>query len=377
VPSLQRAGAETGVVNLLNGLDDAIFKKYLFTFDKGLDQYDRLDHNYVNFFIQCRRYKFDPAPVLRIAGLIDTEGIDVIHCTLQFSILLGWLALRISKCKPALVATLHTTLNQSVKEELQDRFIYQWILRRCADVTFVCEKQRSYWLKRYPLLDKNSRVIYNGVNTEYFSPINAGELGRKLRKKLNIPDDAAVIACVAGFRKEKGHADLVRAFASIENRNNTYLLLAGDGETKKEIEALVADRGLQICVRFLGVQQDVRPIFAAADLSVLASTAVETFSNSMLESMSMGKPVLATNLGGLSEAIIPGETGYLVEPGRPDELACAIMCVLSDRDRAKRMGEAARRLVLRKFTLQKMLESKAEALQTVYNREYRIRILHS
>ena len=74
VPSLIRAGAETGVVNLLNGLDNTIFRKYLFTFQKALDQYDRLDHNYVHFFNQCRRYKFDPAPVLRIAGLIDTEG---------------------------------------------------------------------------------------------------------------------------------------------------------------------------------------------------------------------------------------------------------------------------------------------------------------
>ncbi len=147
-------------------------------------------------------------------------------------------------------------------------------------------------------------------------------------------------------------------------------MLAGDGETKKAIETLVIDMGLQVGVRFLGVQQDVRPTLAAADLSVLASTA-ETFSNSMLESMSMGKPVLASNLGGLPEAIIPGETGYLVTPGRPDELARAIVYALSDRERTKRMGEAARRLVLKKFTLNIMLESKTEALQTVYNKEYR------
>ncbi|HHJ35543.1 MAG TPA: hypothetical protein ENJ87_07240, partial [Gammaproteobacteria bacterium] len=99
VPSLRRAGAETQALDLVNGLDNSLFEKHLFTFHRVLEQLDRLDRDHIQFYNYPRRYKFDLAPIRQMAQLIDREKIDVIHCTLQFSLLLAWLARLLSRRK--------------------------------------------------------------------------------------------------------------------------------------------------------------------------------------------------------------------------------------------------------------------------------------
>jgi glycosyltransferase involved in cell wall biosynthesis len=111
----------------------------------------------------------------------------------------------------------------------------------------------------------------------------------------------------------------------------------------------IADLGLEGRVVLAGAMADVRPLLRASRLSVLASTAVETFSIAMLESMAMQVPVLATNIGGLREAIAPGVTGDLMEPGNIEEMTQKIRSLMSDAAKCEQMGIAARALVVEKF----------------------------
>ena len=99
---------------------------------------------------------------------------------------------------------------------------------------------------------------------------------------------------------------------------------------------------------------DVRPLLLASRLSVLASIAVETFSIAMLESMAMQVPVLATNIGGLREAITPGATGDLLEPGDNEEMTQKIRSLMSDAAKCEQMGIAARALVIEEFRNEEM-----------------------
>ncbi len=361
VPSLRRAGAQTQVVDLVNGLDSRRFEKHLFTFHTVLELLERIDREQVVFYNHPRSHKFDLGPVQEIARLIDHQGIDVIHCSLQFSLLLAWLARRMSRRKPPLVAAIHTTVNRSLKEALQDRLIYRHLLKRSAGVIFVCENQRNHWLKKHPALKRNSRVIYNGIDVARFDPDAWGSAGQRLRAALDIPGGAQVIACVAGFRPEKGHGQLIDAFAGLSG--TPYLVFAGEGETRSAMELRIRESGLADRVRFLGVVEDVRPLLAMASISVLASTAVETFSIAMLESMAMGVPMVATNIGGMGEAILPGDTGFLVPPGDVEALRMAIADALSDTRRLHDMGRAARALVQARFTLEAMVEQTSEVLQ--------------
>lgn len=366
VHSLIRAGAETQLVNLINGFDVEQMQKYLFTYESCLDQIGDVDQRNVTCINVARRHKYDLEPVRRMARIIDDESIDIIHCTLQFSLLLAWLARRMARKKPRLIIALHTTKNRNIKDELQDRFIYRWFIPRCKSVVFVCHAQKQYWLERYPHLEKKSRVIYNGIDTSKFDPEPWKKKGEQLRINLSIPADALVISCIAGFRPEKGHAILIRALKKVANR--PYLLLAGDGELQPEMRRLVDSLGLAEHVQFLGMLDDVRPLLAASNLSLLPSK-TETFSMAMLESMSMQTPVLASDVGGLSEAITPGETGFLVAPGDEEALSKILSDIADEKYNMENMGHKSREVVMVNFSYDQMIRDTENLLLNVMSND--------
>lgn len=366
VPTLRRAGAETQVIDLVNGFDDSRFSKTLIVFAENVDQKDRLDSRSVDFHHLQQKSKYDFSIANEIAAIIDEKSVDIIHCTLQISLLIGYLARRKSQRSPKIVVAIHTTLNISLKMELFDRLLYRWLIARCDRVIFVCKSQAEYWSTKYSGLRDISTVVYNGVDTEYFSRDAVTGEDREFRISHGILSDASVISCIAGFRKEKGHLDLLGAFSKLGE--NSYLVLAGEGPHRKEAEQYAAGHGIQDRVLFLGDVADVRPILAASDLSVLASTAVETFSIAMLESMSMQVPTLVTNIGGLAEAVIPGETGAIVEPGQPDYLATALRSLLADKTELGEMGARARRRVTRHFRKSEMIKNTENVLLSVVGR---------
>lgn len=363
VPTLRRAGAETQVVDLANGLDNAQYTKTLVVFEKNTEQLERLDRDSVAFYQFLRKGKLGFWMVRDIARLVDERRIDVIHCTIQISLLVGWVACALAKRKPRLVVALHTTVNLTRKFELFDRLLYRWLINRCDRIIFVCHNQADYWVKKNPSLREKAHVIYNGVDAEYYQPQKFKDEGHELKRLHNIPDDALVLLCIAGFRPEKGHRHLIEAFSQLEGA--PHLLLAGDGPLKKEINALVGEMGLARRVHFLGNVADVRPALAATDLSVLASTAVETFSMAMLESMAMEVPVIATDIGGLREAIVSGVTGELVEAGDPLGLAAALQNLMSDRSQFSAMGRSARQRVMTHFSREQMLENTGQLLASL------------
>jgi len=354
VPSLVRAGAETQLINLANFLPTSRFEKYLLSYLGNIDQIPRIRSKEVTFIHIPRNSKVDLGLIRKVAEIIDRKGIEIVHCTMQHAVLVGWLAKLLSCRKPKLVAAIHTTVNESVKGEISDKLLYRYLLRLCDKVIFVCQTQKDYWLKRFRIPTNKCSVIYNGVDTKFFDPVSSVDSGRRLRKAYDIPDEASVICCIAGFRPEKAHDILINAFDQLAM--DTYLLLAGEGETKPSIMKLVEEKKLQHRVTFLGNVADVRPVLAASDVSVLCSTAVETFSIAMLESLSMGVPMVASDIGGLSEAIVPGEMGYLVPVGCAKALSSTIAKILGDPIHLDRMRKNCREIVLSNFSEQSMVK---------------------
>jgi glycosyltransferase involved in cell wall biosynthesis len=365
VPSLRRAGAETQIVNLVNNLDTNEFKKHLLIFEKETDLLDRVDKNSVHFHhAQRTRRWFDFDLVSQIARVIEEENIDVVHCTLQFSVLWGWLARARTKRKPAVIAAVHTTINVDLKTELQDLLLYQWILRRCEAILFVCKRQREYWEAKYPFLAGRSDVVYNGVDTDWFDPGSFQLEGLHFRQEQGIPPEAVILACIARFSPEKGQHLLVTAFSNA-NREATYLLFAGDGPLRTEVERQTERLGLMDHVRFVGNIADVRPLLAAADLLVLPSTAVETFSMAMLEALSMATPVLGADIGGMGEAVFENETGALFKAGDVEYLAQHIRTLTLDKAHLETMGKRGRELVVEQFSEALMVRNTASVIRRV------------
>ena len=262
LPSLCRAGAETQVVNLVNQINSHKFKKYLFTYLDDTTLQSRLNVNDVFFFNYARKNKFDFSIIKAVAEFIDRKGIDIVHCTTAHSMLVGWLGKIWSEKKPKLIAAIHTTIQKSFKAKFYDRVLYQWILRACDCVIFVSTHQKEYWVAKYPFLFKKSKVVYNGVDTSHFCPQGYEAIGLEVRRSLGIPNNRGVVCCLANFRPEKSHDILIRAFERFSSR--FFLLLVGDGETKRDIEALVKARKMSTSVKFMGEVADVRPILAGA-----------------------------------------------------------------------------------------------------------------
>jgi glycosyltransferase involved in cell wall biosynthesis len=195
------------------------------------------------------------------------------------------------------------------------------------------------------------------VDVDFFNPENQRLPALKLKAQLGLPDDAFVLAHIAAFRPEKGHRILLEAFKLVATQNpKAFLVFAGDGILRPAIAEQVQSMGLKNQVRFLGSVADVRPLLGLADLSVIASTAVETFSIAMLESMSMEVPLVATDIGGTSEAVIPDITGFLVPPNNVTALSLAILSAMTDERRLKNFGVHARQNVIDHFSSQVMVD---------------------
>ena len=316
-----------------------------------------------SFTMFIRKSKYNPDFILGIANIIDKHKIDLVHCTMQFSLLAGWIAGLFSTRSPAIIAAIHTTINKGLKEDIHDRLIYQWLMRRCKKLIFVCNNQQLYWQSKYSFITQKSEVIYNGVDVMHYNPQEWVSAGVRLRNELNMPDNACVFACVAGFRKEKGHQLIIEALNKINCE--CYLLLAGDGVCRNYITGLVESLGLSDRVHFLGMVNDVRPVLSAVNATILASTAVETFSIAMLESMSMSTPMIATDIGGMCEAIENGRTGWLVEPGNVDQLANIMQQIEKEPVAVSEMGELARLAVTEKFSIYSMTRNTENLLDEI------------
>jgi len=140
-------------------------------------------------------------------------------------------------------------------------------------------------------------------------------------------------------------------------------LLAGEGELKDSLRALATEFGIQNSTYFLGRCEKIAELLGVSEICVLSSKA-EGFSNSILEYMAAGRPVVATNVGGASESIVEGETGYLVTSGDDEAMSARLISLLREPQKAKAMGEAGKRLVARKFSC----EAQVAQTEELYNR---------
>jgi glycosyltransferase involved in cell wall biosynthesis len=195
------------------------------------------------------------------------------------------------------------------------------------------------------------RVIHNGIDPSLCDvPADPA-----LRASLQIPEGARVIGVVANLIHYKGHRFFLQACQEIKRQHSAVkFLLIGDGPCRGELEAFARELGLEKDVLFLGSRRDIPQLLALMDVAVLPSLE-EGFPNAVLEAMAAAKPVVATRVGGVPEAVVHGETGLLVPSKDPEALAEAICLVLEHRTEAARFGEAGRRRVADCFDLLTMI----------------------
>ncbi len=214
------------------------------------------------------------------------------------------------------------------------------------------------------------RVIVNGVDTARFRPHPDAAEKRRARAALGVPNDGAtVIGSLGRLEAIKDHANLARAVADLAARRpdlaaGVRLVIGGAGSCRDEVERILADAGLSDRLILPGYIADTPAFYRALDVFVLPSRSEGT-SNTVLEAMAAGLPVVATDVGESGRLIAAGETGAVVPPRDPAALATALIAYLDDPARAHRHGAAGRVRACTEFSLAAMLDAYAEVYRSV------------
>ena len=210
-------------------------------------------------------------------------------------------------------------------------------------------------------------IIHNGIDlTRFQQNGNASEALQRLN--LASVQGRPLITMVANFEfRVKDHPMLLRAAQRVKAEvPEAIFIMAGEGELRAEMQQLAEQLGLKESCLFIGRCASVPDLLVASEICVLSSQA-EGFSNSILEYMAAGRAVVATNVGGASEAIVEGETGYLVEAGDDRAMAERLISLLRDPTKSRSMGVNGRRLVEQRFSTENRLATTSALYQKFLN----------
>lgn len=226
-------------------------------------------------------------------------------------------------------------------------------------------KKVADYLKAKGFPAEKLSVIYNGVEVDKYKSLSV-ERREDLKKHLGIPLDSIVISCVANLRPVKGHIFLIDALSALRELNFSAIMI-GDGTLRDSLIEYSIKKGLNDKTKFLGQRFDIPELLSITDIFVLSSLS-EGMPLSIMEAMASGLPVVATNVGGVSELVIDGETGLLVPPRMPKLLAEKIRLLMNNEALRNTMGLKGQVRVKDNFTLEIMVE-KTEAVYKglIYN----------
>ena len=210
----------------------------------------------------------------------------------------------------------------------------------------VCNNQHLERLlvQAYNLPPGRLTLIPNGVDTDFFQPPVHRSPAANLK-----------IVSIGRLVPDKDQETLIRAFRLVlQDHPAAQLWLVGDGPRKNQLAQLMEQTLPARQARLIPAHMDIRPFLHQAGLFALSS-GTEALPNVVLEAMAAGLPVVATNVGGLPEAVLPGQTGRLVPPGDPAALAQAMAHLLADEPLRRRFGQAGRDRAVREFSLPQMV----------------------
>lgn len=187
---------------------------------------------------------------------------------------------------------------------------------------------------------KPAVVLPPGIEPRDYEP--SPEEAARFRHELGIPADASVVGMIACLKPQKCPEDFVRIAARIaDSRPDAHFFIAGDGVLRENVEAEIESRRLRGRFHLAGWRRDVRAAFGAADVVVLTSL-WEGLPRVCLQAMAARKPVVATRVDGIPEAVEDGKSGYLLEPHDLDGFSDRILRILNDPDLARSLGESGR-----------------------------------
>ena len=359
-PASGMSGAEFSLLGLMENLDRDRFTPILAVPEEGmlaskargagietliLPDFIRFGEGY--------RLRTMPKACRALQGLrkiIHEKGIRLVHSNSPRAAYLGGAAARLG----AVPSVTH------VRDMHLSPFLSPWkarLLGRLSDLIIaVSAATKQSIIEKTPVLASKVRVVYNGVDLGRID----GRAAKNARAELGISLGDPVIASVGILHPAKGQGVLLRAAAALKpSFPSLRVLIVGapfpesEGDYRQRLEDMTAELSLAGNVIFTGFREDVLDLMDAANTVVHAAVYPEPFPRSLLEALALGKPVVATRVGGIPEIVEDRGTGLLIEPSNPGALAEAVTALLKNREMALTLGSNGRKKVEKDFTIEK------------------------
>jgi glycosyltransferase involved in cell wall biosynthesis len=356
-------GAEDLVAAIVQGLDPQRFAVSVATLGPpgpvGLELRAR-GYEVVSLGLDIKR-----TSTWRIVGAVrrrlKADRPDILHTHLYHPNLYGRLG-ALGLGLTGVVAAVHNSYTR-VKFH---RRMWNFLLARATDRVLVGSIQVWQDVRRYDVVPASRLLLM-----PYGIPL--GELNPRLsrqeaREQLGLSAGDLVMGAVGRLEEQKGHGQLLAALPELQRRiPDLVVLIVGEGREEEKLKRQVRELNLASTVRFLGTRRDLPEIFRALDIFVHPSL-WEGLPLALLKAMGAGLPVVATRVSGSREAIEDGVNGCLAAPGDPEALARAILELHRHPEMRQRLGEAARRTVMERYSLEAMLQKLEELYLDLWRR---------
>ncbi len=350
-----RGGGEISLLNLLERIDRTLFEPVLILPERGGMEKPASEMGIPVRFVSVESLKSPVAPyrlasaVGGFSAILKAEKADIVHvnATARRALCAG-VAAKICH----IPAILHVRIIDS--DGLLDKMLLRLYPRVIANSKATAER-----FSGIRGADAKVSVVHNPVDTTKFKKM---PLNRDVRASLGAGEGDVLAGVVGWLHEFKGHRYFIDAAANLADKANIKFVIVGDGPFRSELEAQASSSPAGKRVVFAGQRSDMPEVMNALDILVLSSLR-EHFGRVLIEAMACGKPVVATNAGGVPEIVVDGETGLLIPPRDPLSLASAIGRLAEDSPLREKMGRAGAERAENFFSA----ERHAEAVQRIYS----------
>jgi glycosyltransferase involved in cell wall biosynthesis len=359
VPALPVGGAERHLTTMLPRMDPARFTPSVICIGEEGALFSTLSAAGIEARALRLRKRQAVRALIELVMVMRRTQPDVVVVQGYNAETLGRIAARIAGVKHTInwIHNASGLVQRGTVRSTVDRALTRWTSAYFG----VAEAQRPYLVDELGHPDDKIRIIYNGVDLAKFRTNS----DRGVLVEFGFAEDDPVVGIVAVLRPEKDHVSLLRAARTVvDELTNARFLIIGDGPTRPQLEALCSELRITPNVHFAGSRDDIARLLPAIDVFALTSTS-ECFPISVLEAMACARPAVCTAVGGIPEVIKDGETGYLVPPRNPLQLAARLVGLLRDPQTARRMGSAARARVEAEFDLDCSIAAAQQAIEDV------------
>ena len=347
------------IYNLVNSLSNRGHRVYV-GFPPGNSMHEHLKNSELNLVTNLKLHRTINVvttliDIKKLIKFCDDKKIDIIHTHMTHDHWIAGLAKTFSKSKPLLFRTRHKIT------KIENDFVHRFLNNKITDcIITLSDKLKQKYIDAIKISPDKVEVVYGAVDSEKYNPQNDGS---EVKKSLGFERDDKVVGMISHFKPDRGYEYLFQIMPDLKRAVPDLKFILAGGKSRYQ-------KGLGERIRKIGLERDVtfildnrfkwEEVLASFDVSLYLAVGSEGSGRAMLEVMATGKPLIAFDIGVVSETIEDGASGIIIKQGDITALKESILYIINNSDKAKQMGLEGRRIIENKFTLEKQVNKMEE-----------------